>query len=75
MLRKMQISIYPHKSYLPILDRSKSECSSLLRMRRNNFFIVQNSISKHTLMSNILYTQALRANFNFFIFSDYLPLN
>ena len=29
------IHTYPHKSYLPIFDRSTLECSSLLRMRKN----------------------------------------
>ena len=41
MLRKMSINTYSHTSYLPIFDRSKMECSSLMRMRRNKFCIVQ----------------------------------
>ena len=41
MLRKMPHHSYPHKSYLPIFDNIKLECSSLLSMRRNEFNIVQ----------------------------------
>ena len=41
MLRKMPHHSYPHKSYLPIFDSVKLERSSLLRMRRNKFNIMQ----------------------------------
>ena len=43
MLRKMSHHSYPRKSYLPISDSYKLERSSLLRMRRNEFNIQQNS--------------------------------
>ena len=42
-LEKKPHHSYPHKSYLPIFDSIKLECSSLLRMRRNEFNIVQKS--------------------------------
>ena len=44
MLRKKPHRSYPHKSYLPIFDTIKLELSSLLRMRRNEFNIVQESL-------------------------------
>ena len=43
MLKTKSIHTYPHKSYLPIVDKSKLECSSLLHMRRNKFCFVQKS--------------------------------
>ena len=43
MPKKMLHHSYPHKSYLPIFDSIKLEHSSLLRMRRNKFDIVQKS--------------------------------
>ena len=70
MLRKISIHTYPNKSYLPIFDRSKLECNSLLRMRRNKFCIMQRSPycrnfekTKH-LKCPMLCTQALYANLN-----------
>ena len=44
MLRKMPLHSYPHKSYLPIFDNIKLERRLLLRMRRNEFNIVQKSL-------------------------------
>ena len=43
MLRKMLHHNNPHKSYLPIFVSIDLERSSLLRMRRNEFKIVQKS--------------------------------
>ena len=43
MLRKMPLHSYPHKSYLPVFDSIILERSSLLRMRKNRFNIVQKS--------------------------------
>ena len=42
-LRKMPLHSYPHKSSMPIFDNIKLEHSTLLRMRRNEFNIVQKS--------------------------------
>ena len=57
LLRKMSIHTYPHKSYLPIFDGIKLVCSSLLRLRRNKFCIVQRrpnaGISKTPLLTSI----------------------
>ena len=79
------IHTYPHKSYLPIFDRSTLECSSLLRMRKNKCLyyaeksimqeVKKNKKKKQKTLKCISCFQALHTRFKFSESANYLPLN